>query len=318
MAFYAADSYRLNSPLGYFAFNGGLRFSYWDFNKEFLVSPRLNVAFIPERNNSWTFRFATGLYYQQPFYKEFRRPVEDADGNTVINLNPDIKSQQSIHLILGGDYTFRMLDRPFKLSAEAYYKKLNNLIPYEIDNLKVVYQGENLTDGYTTGLDLKLFGQFVPGTDSWISFSLMKTGENLNGITVPRPTDQRYSVALFFTDYFPKFPKLKFSLRGIFSDGLPTTAPHSTRDKGYFRAPAYKRVDVGLNYALLSPLAEGEKPSGLHRWLKSIWLGVDVFNLLDISNVSSYYWVTDVNSIQYAVPNYLTRRQFNVRLTIDF
>ncbi len=318
MAFYAADSYRLNSPLGYFAFNGGLRFSYWDFNKEFLVSPRLNVAFIPERNNSWTFRFATGLSYQQPFYKEFRRPVEDADGNTVINLNPDIKSQQSIHLILGGDYTFRMLDRPFKLSAEAYYKKLNNLIPYEIDNLKVVYQGENLTDGYTTGLDLKLFGQFVPGTDSWISFSLMKTGENLNGITVPRPTDQRYSVALFFTDYFPKFPKLKFSLRGIFSDGLPTTAPHSTRDKGYFRAPAYKRVDVGLNYALLSPLAEGEKPSGLHRWLKSIWLGVDVFNLLDISNVSSYYWVTDVNSIQYAVPNYLTRRQFNVRLTIDF
>lgn len=318
MAFYAADSYRLNSPLGYFAFNGGLRFSYWDFNKEFLVSPRLNVAFIPERNNSWTFRFATGLYYQQPFYKEFRRPVEDADGNTVINLNPDIKSQQSIHLILGGDYTFRMLDRPFKLSAEAYYKKLNNLIPYEIDNLKVVYQGENLTDGYTTGLDLKLFGQFVPGTDSWISFSLMKTGENLNGITVPRPTDQRYSVALFFTDYFPKFPKLKFSLRGIFSDGLPTTAPHSTRDKGYFRAPAYKRVDVGLNYALLSPLAEGENSSGLHRWLKSIWLGVDVFNLLDISNVSSYYWVTDVNSIQYAVPNYLTRRQFNVRLTIDF
>lgn len=318
MAFYAADSYKLNSPLGYFAFNGGLRFSYWDFSKEFLVSPRLNVAFIPERNNSWTFRFATGLYYQQPFYKEFRRPVEDADGNTVINLNPDIKSQQSIHLILGGDYTFRMLDRPFKLSAEAYYKKLNNLIPYEIDNLKVVYQGENLTDGYTTGLDLKLFGQFVPGTDSWISFSLMKTGENLNGITVPRPTDQRYSVALFFTDYFPKFPKLKFSLRGIFSDGLPTTAPHSTRDKGYFRAPAYKRVDVGLNYALLSPLAEGENSSGLHRWLKSIWLGVDVFNLLDISNVSSYYWVTDVNSIQYAVPNYLTRRQFNVRLTIDF
>ena len=318
MAFYAADSYRLNSPLGYFAFNRGLRFSYWYFNKEFLVSPRLNVAFIPERNNSWTFRFATGLYYQQPFYKEFRRPVEDADGNTVINLNPDIKSQQSIHLILGGDYTFRMLDRPFKLSAEAYYKKLNNLIPYEIDNLKVVYQGENLTDGYTTGLDLKLFGQFVPGTDSWIIFSLMKTGENLNGITVPRPTAQRYSVALFFTDYSPKSPKLKFSLRGIFSDGLPTTAPHSTRDKGYFRAPAYKRVDVGLNYALLSPLAEGESPSGLHRWLKSIWLGVDVFNLLDISNVSSYYWVTDVNSIQYAVPNYLTRRQFNVRLTIDF
>lgn len=318
MAFYVADSYRLQTPSGYFAFNGGLRFSYWDFNKEFLVSPRLNVAFVPERNSSLTLRFATGLYYQQPFYKEFRQPLTDAEGNTTINLNSEIKSQQSLHFILGGDYTFRMFNRPFKLSAEAYYKKLNKLIPYEIDNLKVVYEGVNLTDGYTTGLDFKLFGQFVPGTDSWISFSLMKTGENLNGVTVPRPTDQRYSFALYFTDYFPKFPKLKFSLRGIFSDGLPTTAPHSSRDKGYFRAPAYKRVDIGLNYALLAPRDNESAPSGLHRWLKSIWLGVDVFNLLDISNVSSYYWVTDVNNIQYAVPNYLTRRQFNVRLTIDF
>jgi len=318
MAFYVADSYRMNSSVGYFVLNGGLRFSYWDFNKEFLISPRLNVAFIPERNNSLTFRFATGLYYQQPFYKEFRQPVKDEYGNSVILLNNDIKSQQSIHFILGGDYTFRALNRPFKLSGEAYYKKLNDLIPYEIDNLKIVYEGVNLTNGYVMGLDFKLFGQFVPGTDSWISFSLMKTGENLNGVTVPRPTDQRYSFALYFTDYFPKFPKLKFSLRGIFSDGLPTTAPHTTRDKGYFRAPAYKRLDIGLNYALLSPLNEGDTPSGLHKWLKSIWLGVDVFNLFDISNVSSYYWVTDVNNIQYAVPNYLTRRQFNVRLTIDF
>lgn len=318
MAFYVADSYRLQTSSGYFAFNGGLRFSYWDFNKEFLVSPRLNVAFVPERNSSLTLRFATGLYYQQPFYKEFRQPLTDAEGNTTINLNAEIKSQQSLHFILGGDYTFRMFNRPFKFSGEAYYKKLNKLIPYEIDNLKVVYEGVNLTDGYTAGLDFKLFGQFVPGTDSWISFSLMKTGENLNGVTVPRPTDQRYSFALYFTDYFPKFPKLKFSLRGIFSDGLPTTAPHSSRDKGYFRAPAYKRVDIGLNYALLAPQDNESAPSGLHRWLKSIWLGVDVFNLLDISNVSSYYWVTDVNNIQYAVPNYLTRRQFNVRLTIDF
>lgn len=317
-AAYAADSYRLETSAGFLSINAGLRFSYWSFNKEFLVSPRANVAFIPERNNNWTFRFATGLYYQQPFYKEFRQPVEDALGNTVINLNSEIKSQQSLHFILGSDFTFRMMGRPFKFSAEAYYKKLNRLIPYEIDNLKVVYQGENLTDGYTAGLDMKLFGQFVPGTDSWISFSLMKTGENLNGVTVPRPTDQRYSLALYFTDFFPKFPKLKFSLRGILSDGLPTTAPHSSRDKGYFRSPAYKRVDVGLHYALLSPLSDTESRTGLHRWFKSIWLGVDVFNLLDISNVSSYYWVTDVNNIKYAVPNYLTRRQFNVRLSIDF
>ena len=318
MAAYLADSYRFNTSAGYFAINAGLRLSYWDFNKEFLISPRANVAFVPERNNNLTFRFATGLYYQQPFYKEFRRPDEDAEGNTVITLNDRIKSQQSIHFILGGDYTFRAFGRPFKLSAEAYYKKLNKLIPYEVDNLKVTYAGENQTHGYTTGLDLKLFGQFVPGTDSWVSFSVMKTGEVLNGITVPRPTDQRYSLAVYFTDYFPKFPKLKFSLRGILSDGLPVTAPHSSRDKGYFRTPAYKRVDVGLHYALLSPPDETSSLTGIRKWCKSIWLGLDVFNLLDISNVSSYYWVTDVNSIQYAVPNYLTRRQFNITLSIDF
>ena len=321
-AVYLADSYRLPTSAGYLALNGGVRLSYWGFNREWLLSPRFNAAFVPERNNAITLRFATGLYYQQPFYKEFRQPVEEtsADGstNTVIRLNSDIRSQRSLHFIAGGDYTFRMFDRPFKFSGETYYKLLSNLIPYEIDNLKIVYQGQNLTNGYTAGVDCKLFGQFVPGTDSWLSFSLMKTAEHLNGVTVPRPTDQRYSVALYFTDYFPKYPKLKFSLRGIFSDGLPTTSPHSTRDKGYFRAPAYKRVDVGLHYALLSPLPDTATPSGWHRWFKSVWLGVDVFNLLDISNVSSYYWVTDVNRLQYAVPNYLTRRQLNLRLSVDF
>jgi hypothetical protein len=169
------------------------------------------------------------------------------------------------------------------------------------------------------GLDMKLYGQFVPGSDSWISLSLMNTRENLNGVSVPRPTDRRYSFAMYFTDYFPKFPKLKFSLRGIFSDGLPTTAPRSSRDKGYFRAPAYKRVDVGLSYALISPSEDANgSETKKNKTIKSLWLGLDCFNMLDISNVSSYYWVTDVNNIQYAVPNYLTRRQLNVRLSLDF
>lgn len=312
------DAYKVNTSKGLFTINAGVRLSYWDFNKETLVSPRVSVGFVPESNSHWAFRFATGLYYQSPFYKEYRMPVVDESGNQTIVLNSDIKSQRSIHFIFGSDYTFRAMDRPFKLTAEAYYKALSNLIPYEIDNLKIVYTGINQSKGYTAGLDFKLFGQFVPGTDSWISFSLMKTQEDLNGVNVPRPTDQRYSFALYFTDYFPKFPKLKFSLRGIFSDGLPTTAPHMTRDQGYFRAPAYKRVDVGLSYGLLTPLKEGESRDGFWRHIKSVWLGVDVFNLLDISNVSSYYWVTDVNDIQYAVPNYLTQRQLNVRLTVDF
>ena len=318
IAAFAQDAWKINTAAGFLTLNAGVRMSYWSFNKEFLVSPRVTLGFIPEKSPSWALRFATGLYYQSPFYKEYRMPVSDADGNQTILLNKDIKSQRSFHLIAGTDYTFRALNRPFKLSGEIYYKALSDLVPYEIDNLKIVYSGLNESSGYAAGIDLKLFGQFVPGSDSWVSFSLMKTSETLHGIKVPRPTDRSYSLGLFFTDYFPKFPKLKFALRGILMDGLPSTAPRSTRDKGYFRMPPYKRVDIGLSYALLSPLKEGESRGGFGRFLKSVWLGVDVFNLLDITNVASYYWVTDVNDIQYAVPNYLTRRQFNVRLTVDF
>ncbi len=318
IAAFAQDAWKINTAAGFLTLNAGVRMSYWSFNKEFLVSPRVTLGFIPEKSPSWALRFATGLYYQSPFYKEYRMPVSDADGNQTILLNKDIKSQRSFHLIAGTDYTFRALNRPFKLSGEIYYKALSDLVPYEIDNLKIVYSGLNESSGYAAGIDMKLFGQFVPGSDSWVSFSLMKTSETLHGVKVPRPTDRSYSLGLFFTDYFPKFPKLKFALRGILMDGLPSTAPRSTRDKGYFRMPPYKRVDIGLSYALLSPLKEGESRGGFGRFLKSVWLGVDVFNLLDITNVASYYWVTDVNDIQYAVPNYLTRRQFNVRLAVDF
>lgn len=313
------DNWRIASSAGYFNINYGVRFSYWSYNKESLVSPRLSLGFIPEHAPSWAFRFATGLYYQSPFYKELRRIVYDEDGNGVVALNPDIKSPRSWHFILGADFTFRAFNRPFKLSGELYYKSLSRLIPYELDNLKIVYSGMNESSGMVAGVDFKLFGQFVPGSDSWISLSLMKTNENLRGVKVPRPNDRRYNLALYFTDYFPKFPRLKFSLKGILSDGLPAIASHSSRDKGYFRTPAYKRVDIGLMYGLLTPPEEGEsRRGGFLRHFKSIWLGADVFNLFDISNVSSYYWVTDVNNIQYAVPNYLTRRQFNVRLSIEF
>ena len=313
---FVQDTYRLYTGAGAFTFNAGVRYSYWDFNKESLISPRFSIGYVPERNNRFAMRLAGGLYYQSPFYKEYRIQSTDENGNSIIVLNRNIKSQRSIHVILGGDYSFRALNRPFKLTAEVYYKNLSNLIPYEVENLKLSYSGINSSKGYIAGVDFKIFGQFVEGSDSWISFSLMKTQEEINGVKVPLPTDQRYSVAIFFTDYFPKFPRIKFSLRGIISDGLPTTAPHHTRAQSYFRQPAYKRVDVGLSYLILG---EGHKPSsGFFSHFKSIWLGVDAFNLLDISNVSSYYWVTDVNRIQYAVPNYLTRRQFNVRLTMNF
>lgn len=318
LSWYAQDTYRLMVNAGLFTFNGGLRMSYWDFNNEFLVSPRISIGYIPEFNNSLSFRLSGGLYYQSPFYKEFRETKTDENGNSYAELNRDIKSQRSIQLILGGDYTFRALDRPFKITAEAYYKKLDDIIPYELDNLKIVYSGRNEADGFIAGIDFKFFGQFVPGTDSWFSFSLMKTQENLNGVKVPRPTDQRYSFGVFFNDYFPKFPKLKFSLKGIISDGFPMTPPQVSRDVSYFRAPAYKRLDIGFQYQLVGGEKDGVRPYNLWRHFKSIWIGVDVFNLFDFSNVSSYYWVTDVNNIQYAVPNYLTRRQFNVNLSVAF
>ncbi|MFI3239971.1 MAG: carboxypeptidase-like regulatory domain-containing protein [Bacteroidales bacterium] len=319
-ALYAQDSYKAQHSSGLYVINGGVRASYYSFNNEFLLSPRVSLGFVPAANEQFSFRLASGIYYQSPFYKEYRVSTVDEDGNTQIELNDDIKSQRSIQLILGGDYTFRAMNRPFKVSTEIYYKNLDNLISYEIDNLKIVYSGYNDSQGYIAGVDFKLFGQFVPGTDSWISLSLMKTQEELNGVKVPRATDQRYNLAVFFQDYFPKFPRMKFSLKGVLSDGMPVTAPNTTRDEGYFRTPSYKRVDIGVSYCLVG----GDEPSsvntgsGFFSNFKSIWLGVDLFNLLDISNVSSYYWVTDVNDNQYAVPNYLTGRQINVRLNIAF
>ena len=317
-AFYLEDAVFFDTSAGYFSLNGGVRLSYWNFNKEFLVSPRVNLAFSPASCNRWTFRTAVGMYYQSPFYKEYREAITDELGNTSIHLNRDIKSPRSIQFMLGADFNFRALDRPFKISTEAYYKNLANLISYEYDNLKVQYSGVNDSKGYIMGLDFKLFGQFVAGSDSWISFSLMKTQQNLNGVKVPLPSDQRYAFSLFFTDYFPKFPKLKFSLRGIFSDGLTMVAPRVKREVSWFRAPAYKRVDIGLSYQIIGAPGEERNPDSFWRHFRNITVGVDVFNLFDISNVSSYYWVTDVNNIQYAVPNYLTRRQINARLTIEF
>lgn len=312
---YVKNRFRFHPSAGYVNLQTDLRVSYWDFNREWLVSPRASVGFIPEANTSWALRFATGLYYQSPFYKEFRQTVTDqATGNSTVQLNTAVKSPRSIHFILGADYTFRAFSRPFKLSGEIYYKALSRIIPYEIDNLKVVYSGVNESSGHAMGMDFKLFGQFVPGSDSWLTFSLMNTSEDLRGVKVPSPNDRRYSVGLYFTDFFPRIPRLKVSLRGIFSDGLPATAPRSGRDQSYFRTPAYKRVDFGMMYGIILPPSEGETRRGI----RSLWAGVDIFNLFDMSNVSSYYWVTDVNNLQYAVPNYLTRRQLNLRLTIDF
>ena len=313
---YTQDAWRFKTDIGLFNLTYGLRLAHWDWNKETLLSPRLSLGLLPSFSNNWTFRFATGFYYQAPFYKELRDTTNTAGIFSVI-LNKGIKSQRSIHFVLGSDYTFRMLGRPFRFTTEIYYKALSNLIPYSIDNVRIVYYGKNLSKGYATGIDFKLFGEFVPGTDSWITFSLMRTKEKLNGIWLPRPTDQRYNLSLYFTDYFPGTDRWRLTLKAAFADGLPFGPPHTSRERHTFRAPAYKRVDIGMSYRLWGD----QKQNAQRTWgraVKNVWLGLDAFNIMDIKNVNSYYWVTDITNTQYAVPNYLTGRQINLRLSIDF
>lgn len=311
---YAQDTWRFTSRGGhtFFTLNYGIRFSHWNFNKESIISPRVSLGIIPAFNHDVTLRFATGIYYQAPFFKELR-DTTTVNGITYATLNRDIKSQRSIHFIAGFDYRFKMKNRPYKFTAEAYYKALSNIIPYTVDNLKIVYDASQQCSGHAMGLDLKLYGEFVPGTDSWVSLSLMNTRININGKSIPMPTDQRYALNLFFTDYFPGTTRWRMSLRLAYTDGLPFGAPHRSLDTMPFRAPAYKRADIGMSYRLFDNDKRERKSI-----FKNIWLGVDCLNLLGINNVNSYYWVTDVTNQQYAVPNYLTGRQINVRASFEF
>ena len=311
---YLQDTYRFTSPGGHthFTLNYGVRMSHWSLNKETLFSPRISLGIIPAYSENTTLRFAAGLYYQAPFFKELR-DTSTVNGITYATLNEKIKSPRSIHFIAGYDYRFRINNQRYRFTAETYYKALGNLIPYSVNNVKVVYYGENRASGHAAGIDLKLYGEFVPGTDSWLTFSLMNTQMKLNGKGVPLPTDQRFAVNLFFTDYFPGTERWRMSLKLALADGLPFSTPHRELETNTFRAPAYKRADIGMSYRLLDN-SKGTKKS----IFKNIWLGVDCLNLFGIDNVNSYYWVTDVTNQQYAVPNYLTGRQLNGRVLIEF
>ena len=312
---YAQDTYRFTGSAGktLYTLNYGVRLAYWSFTKETILSPRLSLGIIPSFNDNITMRFATGLYYQAPFFKEIR-DTTTVNGITYASLNRKAKSQRSIHFIAGFDYRFKMNNRPFKFTAEAYYKALGNLVPYSVNNVKVVYYGDNMCSGHAAGLDLKLFGEFVPGTDSWVSLSLMNTSMKLNGKSIPLPTDQRYAVNMFFTDYFPGTTRWKMSLKLALADGLPFSAPHRELESNVFRAPAYKRADIGLNYRIIDNNDRHNKRNPI----RNLWVGAECLNLLGINNVNSYYWITDVTGQQYAVPNYLTGRQINVKVSVDF
>ena len=311
---YAQDTYKFSSSSEetFYTLNYGIRFAHWNFNRETLLSPRVSLGIVPAFNHNVTLRLAAGLYYQAPFYKELRDTTTLA-GITTATLNSHIKSPRSIHLIGGYDYRFRMNERPFRFTAEAYYKLLSRLIPYSVSNVKIVYYGDNSASGHAAGIDLKLYGEFVPGTDSWVSFSLMSTKMKHNGRTMPLPTDQRFAMNLFFTDYFPGTTRWKMALKLAYADGLPFGPPHRETDMQAFRAPAYTRADIGMSYRALN-----NEDRHVKKPFRNVWLSLDCLNLLGIHNVNSYYWITDVTSQQYAVPNYLTGRQLNFRVQVEF
>lgn len=325
-------------------FTVGGRTAYWSFNDEFVGGPRASISVRPNWDKKITFKGAWGYYYQQPFYREMR----DFNGN----LNEDIKAQRAIHYVLGMDYEFSMWDRPFKFTTEAYYKDMKNLIPYEIDNVRLRYYADNNAVGYTYGIDFKINGEFVKGVESWASMSFLTSQEDIvddfyyeyfdaegqrttvgnqfrpvadsNRIEpgyIPRPTDQRFNFSLFFQDYLPNNPTVKVNLSFIYGSGLPFGPPSYDRHKDTLRIPAYRRVDLGFSKQLLKSNKEKRKGLGTKKvfgYLDNIWFSLEIFNLLQVQNTISYQWIRDIEGVQWPVPNYLTSRQINAKLQIKF
>lgn len=288
--------------------NAGARVSNWSFNKETIFSPRFQFAIKPDWDSDMLFKLSGGIYYQAPFYKE----IKDLDGN----FNSNIKSQRSMQLILANDYEFYMYDRPFKLTTEAYYKKMDDLIPYYMDNVRIRYSGKNNASGYAYGIDTRLFGEFVPGVDSWLSASYARVYENIDGKgDIPRPTDQRFRFAMFYQDYMPKFPSMRVNLTLVYAMGLPNGAPVFTDPYQYQRTlPSYKRVDLGLSKVFIDS-KDKKKRYGFWGNFEELTLGVQVFNAFNINNTVANQWITDYNSsVMYPVPVRLTGRFFNVKL----
>ncbi|MBQ8761058.1 MAG: TonB-dependent receptor [Bacteroidales bacterium] len=317
-------------------FSVGLRANYWGYNNEVYVSPRAGVAYKPSWNNDMLFRLAGGVYVQPPFYRELRM----FDGSLV---SPDdATSQKSYQLVLTHEYNFMAWDRPFVLTSELYYKYLKDIIPYEVDNIRIRYFADQKATGYAAGMDVRINGEFVKGIESWASLSVMKSTENIKYYLsptgsilsqtdvnkgaeyvsdtiikgIPRPSDQRINFSLFFQDYLPYVPSFKVNLKLVFGTGMPFGAPYDERYQQKMRMSAYRRIDIGFSKQLISEKSSFKRNNPLS-YVRNCWLSLEIFNLLGISNVSSYMWVTDVYNIQYAVPNYLTPRQINLKLVVE-
>lgn len=317
---YVQNTYKWNTDKGQILLTVGGRLNWWSYTGEILPSPRASLVYNPGWKRDFSFRLATGLYYQAPFYKELRDTITDNFGVTRIQLNNKLKAQRSVHVVVGADYYFRAWGRPFKLTAETYYKYMDRMVSYTVDNVRVRYSGKNDANGYAVGLDLKLYGELAPGADSWISFSTMQSREQLQDYPelgrIPSPQEQRYSFSMFFQDYLPQLSQLRFHLKMIWSDGMPFSSPRNIRSQKTLRMPDYRRIDIGLTYVFNSKTAKFMRaPSAKHisQWA----LQFEVFNLVGWKNVNSYFWVSDAYGRQWASPNYLTDRRFNFKISID-
>ena len=315
---YAQNTYCWSTQQGKVFLTAGMRMNWWSFTNEVLPSPRVSVVWMPGWKRDFTFRVATGVYYQAPFYKELRQTVLDDKGVYRIHLNDQLKAQRSYQLVMGTDYYFRAWGRPFKFTAEAYGKYIDRMESYTVDNVRVRYSGLNDSEGYALGLDLKLFGELAPGADSWISFSTMRsrmrfTDDKHNLGWIPTPQEQRYNLTLYFQDYLPQYPQYRLHLKFIWNEGLPFGYPRNEAMRYLGHMGDYRRIDIGASRTFSATTDKWMKKS---KHVDSWSIQLDVFNLVGWNNVNSYYWVTAADGQQWSTPNYLTGRMFNLKVDV--
>ena len=315
---YAQNTYRWSTDQGKVFLTAGMRLNWWSFTNEVLPSPRVSVVWMPGWKRDMTFRVATGIYYQAPFYKELRQTIIDDKGVYRIHLNDKLKAQRSYQLVMGTDYYFRAWGRPFKFTAEAYGKYIDRMESYTVDNVRVRYSGINDSEGYTLGLDLKLFGELAPGADSWISFSTMRSRmrfvDDVHELGwIPTPQEQRYNLTLYFQDYLPQLPQYKLHLKFIWSEGLPYGYPRNEKMRYLGHMGDYRRVDIGASRTFSASTDKWMKKA---KHVDSWSVQFDVFNLVGWNNMNSYYWVTAADGQHWPTPNYLTGRMFNLKIDV--
>lgn len=289
--------------------NYGARVGYWSLNKEWIVSPRIQFSHKPNWEKDWLFKASAGIYQQQPFYRELR--------NAAGQINKDLNAQKSYQAVLGANYRFKLWDREFQLNQEVYGKYLWDVVPYDVDNVRIRYFAKNSATAYAIGYDMRVGGEFIRGSESWFSLGVLSTREDVDGDGkgyIRRPTDQRVTLGVFFQDHLPKNPSVRMYLNMIIGTGLPFGPPGNLENRAALKAPAYRRVDIGFSKVI----SLGDKTKWLGKRFETIWLGLEILNLIGAENTISYTWIKDVYDVQYAVPNTLSTRFLNLRLQVKF